>query len=257
MEAQSTIKHHLSLVIRLINSVTGNEIEERKVVFYQQEKKVTPVSKGGGVYLFINVERVDFELEVNVYGYEPGKAKICFENLKENYPIQELYLIPKDTPSGGVYLSLQGLMKGMTAIEAVSLNENVCSLKEYENRKRIMTISNPKNVRLSDACYGLLNSTRTEFEKFEVAEQTSSSQIKVLNPLQSEWKWNDAIVRMVQGQVDNKGNYLLRVADATNAMYLVHYVAGGKDYFQMVDFNQPGELKKGGTKNGGSSSKRS
>lgn len=257
MATQSIIKHSLTVAIRLINSVTGNGIKERNAVFYQQGKMVKPISKGDGVYLFINTERIDFELAVHVHGYEPGTAQIRFEDLKSNYPVRELYLIPEDTPSGGIYLSLQGLMKGMTAIEAVSLNENVCSLKEYENRKQIMTISNPKNVRLSDACYGLLNSTRTQFEKFEILEQNSASQVKILQPLNSEWSWNNIIVRIIPGQVDNKGNYLLRVAEASNAVYLVHYIAGGEDFYQTVDFNQPEELKKGAKKDGGRGSKRS
>lgn len=257
MAAQSTVNHHLCLVVRLIDSVTGSEVKERNVVFYNQGKICTPVSKGDGVFLFINMERVDFELGIHVHGYEPSKAQIRFENLQGKYPIQELYLIPEDTPSGGVYLSLQGNMKGMTAIEAVSLNENICSLKEYENRKRIMTISNPKNVRLSDACYALLNSQKTAYEKFEIVEQSSASQIKVLQPLECEWEWNNTIGKIIPGQVDNKGNYLLRVANATNALYLVHYVANGKKLFQVVDFNQTEELEKGVHKNGSRSSERS
>lgn len=257
MVTQSTVTHKLSLAVRLINSVTGGRIRERNVVFHCPGTMVKPVSKGDGVYLFINTEREDFELEVSVYGYEPAKVQIKFEEPQENYPIREIYLIPEDTPAGGVYLTLRGCLKGISAIEAVSLDETVCSLKDYENRRQIMTIANPKNVRLSDVYYALLNSSRTEFEIFEIVEQTDSSRLKIAKPLAGEWKWNDTIARIIPGRTDDAGNYLLRVVDTEKALYLVHYVVNGKDLFQTVDLNQPEELTKGGKRNGDSSSKRS
>lgn len=257
MEAQVVVKHRLGLAVRLLNSITGGEIKERNIVFQLPEKIEKPISKGDGVYLFINIEPIDFELGVHVHGYEPAKVKIEFEKLQGNLPIQEITLIPEDTPSGGLYLSLQGKLKGIKAIEAVSLDENVCSLKNFESRKLLMTISNPHNVKLSHVYYGVLNSARTQFEKITVVEQISASQVKVANNLTCEWEWNNMIARIIAGQVDADGNYLLRVADAEKAMYLVHYVVGEKEFYQVVDFNNPEELAKGVKKNGGSSSKRS
>ncbi len=247
MGSQAMVKHSLSLVLRLIDSTTGKEILEHNVMFRLSQGIKRPIVKGNGVYLFINIPREDFELEVHVYGYEPKKAKIYFSDLDEQIPFKELYLLPLDYPAGGKeILTLRGKMLGIKAIEAVPLNEVVCSMKEYEERKSIMTIMNPHNVRFSRIHYGLLNTERTQYEKIQIEKEISKTQVKLKQKLQKEWRLNQAVVPIIFGEVSEDGNYLLKVADSNNPIYLIRYIVDNKIFFQKMNFHQMEELMEGG-----------
>ena len=133
MKPHALIYHSISLVLRLIDSITGLPIEERDVRFLLPSDKNLPIAKGEGAYLFVNAGREDFELEIHIYGYESKKAKIFYDALDEQVPIQELYFLPKDYPAGRKnVLTLRGKISGITEIEAVPLNDVVYSIKEYE-----------------------------------------------------------------------------------------------------------------------------
>lgn len=247
MEPVATIKQSIGLVIRLIDSISGREISERNVLFDLPEEIGSPIARGNGVYLFINMIREDFELEVHVYGYESGRAKIVFQDLDEKMPIQELYLLPLDLPAGGIdILTLRGNMPGIKAIEAVSLNEVTCSIKSYEKRKNIMVVMNPHNFSLSRIHYGLLNLERTRYTKIQIEKELSHTQLQLKGGLEEEWVFNQAIQPIIWGKVSDNGDYMLRVADSKNAVYLVRFEVDDEVFFQKVDFNQLEELVKGG-----------
>ena len=246
MEPMATIKHRIGLVIRLIDSVSGREISERNVMFEIPDGIGEPIIRGNGVYLFINIIPKDFELEVHVYGYESGRAKIVFQDLDEKMPVQELYLLPLDFPAGGKeVLTLQGNMPGIKAIEAVSLNEVTCSIKSYEKRKHIMVVMNPHNFSLSRIHYGLLNSERTRYTKIQVERELSHTQLQLKGGLEEEWVFNQAIQPIIWGKVSDNGDYMLRVAESKSAIYLVRFEVDDEVFFQKVDFNQLEELVKG------------
>lgn len=246
MKAQAIVQYQLGLVIRLMDSTTCREVAERDVKFHLPSHMKSPLSKDGGTYLFLNIEREDFELGIDVYGYESKKVKIQFSQLDENMPIQEIYLLPLDYPARGrEILSLRGNMSGIQAIEAVSLTEIDCSLKEFDERKRIMTILNPHDTQLSYVHYGLLNKEQTRYEKIEIEKQISLTEIKIKEKPEQECVLNQSISKVIHGQVGEDGTYLLKVSDSSTALYLVRYVVDEKVYFQKVDFHQPEELKEG------------
>ena len=60
----SVISFQLDLLVRLIDTTTGAELEEQNVRFYRDEKQVRPVPRGSGNYVFMNCGREDGTLEV-------------------------------------------------------------------------------------------------------------------------------------------------------------------------------------------------
>ena len=236
MEAQSTIHHRLDLALRLINSVTGRVIEERNTRFLTQSPGLSAIPRGGGLYLFLNIEKRDFDMEVLVYGFEPQKVRICFSENKEKLPIHEIYLIPLDNPIKENVLTLRGNISGIEEIEAVSLMDVNCCIKEFDARKRIMTVLNQRNLRFHHIHYGLINRERTAYEHFEVEKEISVQEIKCKRALIEPFQINLPIVRVIFGQVNEHGDYVLKVANEETAQYLVRYVVDGEVFFQKVDF---------------------
>lgn len=236
------IHHRLDLAIRLINTVTGKVIEEKNTQFLTSSPGLKAIPRGGGLYLFLNMEKVDFVMEVLVYGFESQKMEIKFSDLEKSkdLPIREIYLIPLDNPIKDTILTLRGNISGIKEIEAVSLMDVNCCIKEFDARKRIMTVLNQRNLRFHHIHYGLINRERSAYEHFEVEKEISIQQIKCKKALQEPYFINQPIVRVVFGQVNEQGDYVLKVAKEEVAQYLVRYVVNEEVFFQKVDFREEG-----------------
>ncbi len=240
MKAQATIHHHLDLALRMLDSVTGRVIEERDVTFLPQSPGSVPIPRGAGMYLFVNSGREDFDMEVRVYGYEPQRVRITFPPVEKQMPICQIYLLPLDNPVRNHILTLRGNLPGIEAMEAVSLMDANCCIKEFDARKRIMTVLNQRNVRFHHVHYGLINRERTAYEHFEVEKEISTQEIKCKQKLEQEFQINQPITRVIFGQTTEQGDYVLKVANDEIAQYLVRFMVDGKVFYQRVDFHQEG-----------------
>lgn len=242
MGAQAIIHHQLDLALRLLDSVTGKVIGERNVRFFMDPPEKKAISRGGGLYLFLNTGREDFELEIHVYGYESKKVRITYPVQEENLPIRDVYLLPLDNPVLENVLTLRGNLPGIEEIEAVSLTDANCCIKEFDARKRIMTILNQKNIRFHFTHYGLINRERTAYEHFELEKEISLQSIKCKKKLEQEYHINQPITRVIFGQTNEQGDYVLKVSKDEIAQYLVRFVVDGNTFYQKVDFRQEGNF---------------
>lgn len=242
MEAQATIHHRLDLALRLVDSVTGKVIEEKSTRFFTQSPEKKAIPRGAGLYLFLNSGREDFDMEIHVYGYESQKIRITYPEQAESLPIREVYLLPLDNPVKENILTLRGNLPGIEEIEAVSLTDTNCCIKEFDARKRIMTVLNQKNIRFHHTHYGLVNRERTAYEHFELEKEISLQSIKCKKKLEREFFINQPIVRVIFGQTGEQGDYVLKVANEERAQYLVRFVVNGNTFYQKVDFRQEGNF---------------
>lgn len=238
MVTHATIHHKLNLALRLINTVTGSVVEEYNTKFETPLTGLKVIPKPGGMYLFLNVESKEFEMDIHVYGYEAQKIQIKLSDEPGMLYIRDIYLIPLETPIREDVLTLRGKLSGIEEIEAVSLSDSICCIKEFDARKRIMSVLNQKNVRFHHTHYGLVNRERTEYEHFEVEKEISFQEIKCKQKLEKEFFINQPIVRVVFGQILNQDEYLLRVKNDDDANYLVRYVVEGQTYYQRINFHE-------------------
>ncbi len=238
MVAHATIQHKLDLALRLVNTVTGRVVDERNPQFITGLAGVKAIPKQGGMYLFLNVGSDDFEMDIHVYGYEPQKIQIRLSEFQGIMPIHEVYLLPLETPIKEEVLTLRGTLSGIEEMEAVSLSDTNCCIKEFDARKRIMSVLNQRNVRFHHTHYGLINREKTEYEHFEVEKEISPQEIKCKKSLEKEFYINQPIVRVIFGQINDQEEYLLRVVNDENAKYLVRYVVNGQTFYQTVDFHE-------------------
>lgn len=238
MSACAAIRHRLDLALRLIDTVDGRTIENTKANFYTASPGVRAIPKNGGIYLFLNIEREAFEMEIHVYGYEKKRVFIDFLTEEEKVPIRDIYLLPLDTSIGDDILTLRGNLSGIEEIEAVSLSNTNCCIKEFDARKKIMSVLNQRNVRFHHKHYGLVNREKTAYEHFEVEKEISHQEIKCKNKLEKEYFINQPISRVIFGQINEEGDYILKVANEENALYLIRYVLAKETFYQRVDFHE-------------------
>lgn len=239
------IRYTLDLLIRLIDTTTGAVVTERDVHFRKDKKTVRPVPRGNGNYVFLNTGREDCTLDVDVFDYEPAHVTIRYEELDTFLPIKDVFLIPSEnTVKGENVLTLTGSLSGIEAIEAVRVGRSYCTVKNFDARKRILNLFRANGPGMEEICYGLIHADRMTFETFEVEKVISPVSLKLKKPLQEEFRENSPIARVVYGQWNAAGDYLLRVRDdGTNLKYLVRYVVSGIPAFQTVDFHDPEKLR--------------
>ena len=245
MVAHAMIHHKLDLAIRLVNAVTGRVIEDYNACFFTQYPGLKAIPKQGGVYLFLNIEKETFEMEIHVYGYESQKIQIHFPENQEKMPIREVYLLPLETPIKDDILTLRGKVSGIEKIEAISLNDRNCCIKAFDAKKRIMSVLNQRNVSFHHIHYGLVNREKTAYESFEVEKEISTQEIMCKQKLEKEFFINQPIARIIFGQIKEDGEYILKVENEENPIYLVRYVVEGETFYQKVDFKEENILLKG------------
>ena len=88
----------------------------------------------------------------------------------------------------------------------------------------------------------MINRERTAYEPFQVEKELSVQEIKCKKALTQSFQINQPIVRIIFGQINEQGDYVLKVANDEAAQYLVRYVVDGKEFFQKVDFKLEGNV---------------
>ena len=69
----------LDQLIRLFDTTTGADIDERNVVFKRDGMPVRPEPRDTGTYIFINTGREDFLMRIEVFGYEVYETRVSYE----------------------------------------------------------------------------------------------------------------------------------------------------------------------------------
>ncbi len=222
MEDGAVIRCRLDLLVRLIDTTTGQAVTSQSVYFKKDNENLTGRPKGEGNYIFIGIGRENFSMQLNVLGYDSQVIEVDYEKLDEHMPSIDVFLIPSEnTPS---ILTLSGTMRGLSKIEAVQLGKPVCSIKEFNSKDNSISLflSN-RQLNMEGRCYGLLHGEKS-YERFWVTKQQAQGTAILAEPLQEEFAVNSPIAHVVTGCVDAKGGYILRIRDTANTLrYLVRF----------------------------------
>ena len=237
--SESIIRCRLDLLIRLIDTTTGAEVEERNVRFWKKGQIIQPVPRGGGNYVFLNCGREDCELEIEVHGFERCIVSVLYENLDSLLPIKEVFLMPSENTGVGQHvITFSGMLPGIEEVQAVHLGVTRCCISEFDERKRIIKLFKTHKSRMTDIHYGLIHMDKQDYEPFTVEKEISNLSIKICQPLQQDFSVNSPIARVVFGSTTSEGKYCIRVRDnSTNLVYLVRYVVKGNVRFKTIDFH--------------------
>ncbi len=235
----------LSLAVRLIDTTTGKELTETDVTFLKDGRFVHPMRKGDGVYVFVNMSREDFPMQINARGFDPADIEVDFDALDPRLPMADIFLMPSEKNRvGGSVISISGTLSKLEYIEAVYLDSPICLFHSSQDKKGVFSM-NLLPVRSGGGCmldtmkYAIASETGERYDVFEVKQQNAPLSIILKEPLAEEHKLNDKIFRIVYGRAGPKGAYVLKVRDEADSLpYLLHFKAGKYEYFRKIDFGQ-------------------
>ena len=243
----SVIRAQLGLLIRLIDTTTGAAVEENNVRFFVNGQSARPAPRGDGCFVFINIERVDFCLDVETFGYERAGIDVRYEELDDRIPTCDIFLIPSEKHAKGeTVIGIFGNLPFLEAIEAVDRNRPVCRISDFTVKTCKMKVIRQagRTLDMDYGHYGLLQADGNSYEKILVSETDAVQMIKLKDALQMPYTVNAPIARIVFGSVDEKGNYLLRIRDDSDSHdYLLRYVVKGEVCYQQTDFRDPENFK--------------
>lgn len=243
---EGSIHNRLDLLIHLFDTTTGLVVEGRDIAFRLNGEPIRLQPREGGNYLLINQGRENGLMQIDVKGYEPCCIPVDYEALDERLPAVDAFLIPSEKLRPGVeFFTLSGHLSQITGIRAIHLARPLSGIREFDPRRRIMTVYMPnRRVDMSSVCYSLYHVNEGTFEEFSVVEEIEGKRIRIKEPLKEPFAANSPICRTIFGQTDQEGNYLLRVrAGWRNQKHLVKYIVGGDVRYRMVDFNEPAEVQ--------------
>lgn len=241
---QDIIKYRLDLVLQLIDTTTGREVLEGNIKMFRNGIQFLPIGKGAGRFLCINMGREDFELQINVYGYESSTVSVRFSQLEREIPMKEVFLIPDGTVQKGAELQvLTGKLQGITSIEAIEMGRADLYIKDYDSKGK-MTIFNPHNLQLQNVHYGLLHSKSNSYENFTIKKIINMSEVVINSDFSGIFQENNAIKRIIFGIVWEDGRYLLKGRKTRDEKeYLVKFCVKGKYYFQKLRSKEDGMIQ--------------
>lgn len=242
-------RHSLDLALRLVDTATGRVLAGRDLELRRDGRRVRPLEKEDGYLIFLGEGRRDFDLSVRLRGYEPRQVRVAYAALDKALPLLELHLIPgKDYAPGVPCFSLEGTCPGITALDAVRAGDSACLIREFDPRKRLVTLFNPHKLELDRTFYALVDPDRETYEPFRLVKRIDFQVYKTDRAIETRFGNYFPVCPMVFGGADPDGGYRLRVRDETaQARWIVRWEAGGQTFFQTVDFHRPETLTlKGG-----------
>ncbi len=243
---EGVIRSRLDLLISLVDTTTGLAVEERNVRFTFNGKEVRPAPRGYGNYIFINSGRDNGLMLVEVFGYEPCRLRVDHEVLDQVLPAIDAFLIPSEKlRTGESLLTFSGRLIGLKEMQAINIQKPVCSIREYDQRRRVMTVFAPnRRMDMVHRYYGLANIRDGTFECFEVEKELPDKRLRTKAILEKEFVLNSPICRILYGAVEEDGSFLFRVRNsASSVVYLMRYVVGDTEKFQYIDFNNIQEVR--------------
>lgn len=241
MEPAVIIRHRAGLVVRLVNTATGQEIRQSGIRFTRNGETVFPMQRPDGKLVFLNFPSDACTFGVHAAQFVPQQVELTAELLAGQLPLKEIHLVPDRTYAARWPCdTVEGVWPGIEQIDAVRMTDNACLMQAYDERRRILTLFNPHHLSLDRTYYAVVDPDACRYEPIEIIEQCSDQKFRVAAPLQRPFGNYFPVARRIQGAVLPQDRYELRVPDdSSNRRWLVRWRSGGQDYYQMVDFAQP------------------
>lgn len=238
------IVHRLDLALRLLDTTTGRDVSASQVRLFRDGKPLHPTEKETGLMVFPALGRNDFILGLQAREFEPVSYPVRFSELDEKTPYVELHLIPSVISASPMpCLTLSGKLPGISEITAVRLGETFCLIREFDTRKKLMTVFNPHRLEMGRTHYALVDPEGMRYERITIVKRVDDNTIKLDRALESKFGSNWPVCPVVFGRTDSEGNYLLRVRDdATNPKWLIRCMLGDEERFFIVDMREATEL---------------
>lgn len=234
-----SIRKVLDLALHLVDATTGRTVDENLCKFYRNGEVFLPAPRGDGIFVLVNTGREDFELTIQVKGFEKMTLPIRYEELDEKVPLKDIYLIPLPQPHlREGFVTVDGYDPSITSIEAIRLDRPCVLVSNYnERRLRITLTPTESKYNFSEKVYALLEPEGESYQYLYPGDEIEKFSYHIKKPLEKEFHENSTLFRIIYGIVQD-GHYLLRVRDDGAILpYLIRYVKDGAEYFTHPDLD--------------------
>lgn len=240
--ADACISHGLSLALRLLDTTTGLPVPLSDVTM--EKGMPRPREADTGTLLYIDLPREDFRLQLRSRRYEDCAIEVRFSELDEKLPILDLPLVPRAGLYGGDPLfSLDGVLPGLTELSAVRPSDTNCLFREFDEKKRLLTIFNPHAHEFARPHYALVDTEAARFEFVRILKRVNDTTLKLENAPVGTYGNYSPLTPVVEGVIRPDGGYAIRFRDdGGDAKWILRYVADGEEHFKTADFRSGEEL---------------
>ncbi len=235
-ENVTIIQHKIDLLVSLFDATTGRAVETIDMDCFKDGEELKIVKKDFGLIL-INSGRLGFDLTVKARGYEDCTVKIEYEKLDETYPEKILYLLPKIGMNNQDRFVLKTEKKDeLVEVIAIKNSDMLCAAKEYEARKRVLSLFNPHGKTLDEKRYALINPEIEGFEEVYIKSSTINSAV-LLNPPEMKINQYCYLSRIIEGKVSENSEYKLVLPTLGDLKYCVKFVYNDRHEFETMYAN--------------------
>ena len=240
----SVIRARLDLLVSLLDTTTGQPVNTLDVRIYRNGELTRPASRGGGNYVFINTDREDFLMRVEVRGYEACELPIKYAELDERVPQCLLFLMPSESKKSGMpVMDYSGEDPTITAIEAINIDTTNISFASFTKRDNSMDFFSQARTSLTfdNQYYAILKPDRKGYVKVRITEVLSTQKVRLEDAPPEGLEKNAPIARIIFGQV-KEGHYIIRVrAGRPNDRYIICKRYDDHEEFEMIVFEDDGK----------------
>ncbi len=245
MEQIAIIRHRAGLIVRLIDTATGQEISQVGTRFWRDNIPISPVRQAEGKFVFLDFPAQDCTFSVKAERFLRQDVSLSRQFLHKQMPLVEVHLVPDESyASCRSCDTIQGTESGIEQIDAVRLTDTACLIQNFDDKRSIITLFNPHHLTLDRTYYAVVNPDVCRYEPIEITEQCNGQKFRIAAPLRQSFGNYFPVARRVQGTAQPSGRYEMRLPNnASDRKWLVRWRKDGKDYFQTVDFALPDTIK--------------
>lgn len=237
----SQIRYQLTLAFRLLDTASRDLVGGPDIRFFRNGEPVKATPRTGGYFALINYPREDFLLGIRARDFEPLDLPIHFSDLDPNFPELTIHMVPGPSYRSPFHcISITGTLPGIQSIMAVKPDDSTCFIREFDARKKLLTIFNPHRLEFDRVFYALANPSAGIFEPFRICEQQSTQVYKIDHPLSMEFQSGFPICSIIFGMVYDQEKYCLRLRDEGGqpALFL-RWEIDNQPFFKTIDIRQP------------------
>lgn len=237
----AVIHHSLDLVLCFIDTTTGLGIYTPPIRVYKNGERLSFQRRDTGQVLLVGCGREDFELTVELSGFENITMEVQYDKLNKQMPLLQLHMIPLEGGSDTTQLiTLKGKLAGITALDAIPAIGNHCLLEQFSPKQQQITVFSRYQLMLDNLHYAIRNDANASYQPFCVTQQVQPTVFAIDRPLVQLEGSSLPILPINMGQVKPDGSYLLRVRDeGQKVLWILRWQVGDQVFFKSVDFHEP------------------
>lgn len=230
-----SITHSLSLALRLLDTTTGLSVPFSDITL--PDSRVRPREADTGTLLFIDLPREDFTLRLCSRRYEDCEIAVRYAELDEKLPMLDVPLVPRSGLYGGEpLLTVEGVCPGLTELCAARPGDTSCLYREFEPRKRLLTVFNPHLLILDRPRYALVDVENGRCEPVRILKRVDDATLKLDHAITGTYGNYSPLTAVVEGLVRPDGSYTIRFRDdGSDAKWLLRCVVNGEERFKTAD----------------------